>query len=368
MTRRRLARRGWLLPLVVLAALPAAADEPTTAEDLKPLLERIAAGRDTTGDAEQELRDRLLDPLMTALGDLQDRPGREQRRLDAALGRLVGALRYRVARLNLPPADLKLLDQMHAGNPTLVENAFHDSEEQRLAALRRVPLQPDSGAGVLLALKVEDASMAVRDTALELAARLGDDVVARNLARQTRRWLDLLKGDAFSPEEKVAYSILFAEWIRQGAQIVASAGNPELAPPFIEALTFFTAADRPARLIQFDQFAGDLALALGELGNPAAQPVLEELVTYDRPYRQRAVPDFGLVSQTVGDAAMLAILRLHDAEPEDFRFMRVQAGENFWGFDSQATRAAALIQFREWLTTHSPPTPQDSLEEIDDGR
>jgi hypothetical protein len=348
--------------------VPAAAAQPPP--DLKPLLERIArSDGDDAADAADELIERIVGPLTEGLKGIEARPLQEQRRLLAALGRLTAVIKLRLYRGTLPPAEQKLFDAFAARNRELVESLFHDDPQRRLEALRQVPLEPGTAAGVLIVAKVEDWDAEVAEAALEAAASLKDDVVARGLTRSIAEAVTVIRSGQLGPVDQVAVAVVLGDRARQAARVAGDVGAKESVPVLLDALACF---GRPPYRQRF--VVADFLEALGKIGEERAAPALLEFLDDHEVQAVRAIGPGQLVQQTVGDAALLALARIYGVSPEKLGFFVEATPGGIIGFPNDQTRTAAVRAFGRWhkqnagkprgerapLTTQPAEPPKDA--------
>src|SRR5262249_12615354 len=79
--------------------------------------------------------------------------------------------------------DRKLFDKFGKDNSDLIDNLFADNEKVRKAAIGSIPLDRDTGAGIVICARVDDEVDEVAHAALDAAAKLKDAVVGRGLVR-----------------------------------------------------------------------------------------------------------------------------------------------------------------------------------------
>src|SRR5262247_2664486 len=169
-------RKKYILIVIGLAFAHVA----TAQEDgkLSELIERIAKGDEAeSAEATERMIERIVAPLTDAIGSLDKRPASEVVRLREALGQLSAAMRIRLTRADLPEEDRRLFDQFARAYPDLMRQLFHDQVRVRAAAVQQIPLDPDTGAGVLIARRVDDEDENVAAAALDIAMKLRDKVV-----------------------------------------------------------------------------------------------------------------------------------------------------------------------------------------------
>lgn len=341
-------------PFAAAAAPPASQTAPSggaSSQRFAQLVDRIARGDEVEAAAAAEaLVSELLDPLAGAIGAMQSRPPQEQLRLRAALSTLSAALRLRLFRAGLPPGDAALFDEFTARYPELARQLFDDDYRVRIAAVRQLPLAPNTGVGVLLAAKVDDYDADVADAALEAAARLHDRVVARNLTRFVRDVTETIRAGHYAPHQQ-DIAIVLTRFSRDAIAIIAMAGYREAAPVIADALRLHGRG--PAR----DIFEPERVLtALASLGEPSVIPVLLDYLDDNTVLRTHAAPDGRIASERLGDRALLAIITLLGLERERFGFFSaaLENGE-FVGFLDDAARQAARRDIRVWVYQHGIP-------------
>ncbi|MBK8913653.1 MAG: hypothetical protein IPM64_03460 [Phycisphaerales bacterium] len=351
--------------LTAPAASPAAAAEPPTpaasaqsappADEaaLRKLIEQIAtADDDDREDAEEELIRRLSAPLVAAVGSLDNRPIRQQARIARALERYQSVLRLELARVSLRDADRKLLDDFARGQRPLVEQLFADSPSLRLAAVRRIPLKPDSGAGVLLALKVNDADGDVAEAALESALRLRDEVVARSLVHYVRSATQAIADGFYGPQDSDTAAVV-ARFVRMSIEVIGAARYREGVPDVITAVR--TLAKTPFATPGFFELP-PIAAALAELGDRRAAPVLIELLDQTGSSRVVSLGPGRLATVTIGDEVLLSLLRLYEQPPADYGFQSNDAGA--LAFLDDDARVEGHRRFRLWHRENAPAAPE----------
>lgn len=350
MTDMRL--RGRLIRTACAAILFASGAHAQTEPDarqrrLERLIERIAAGDEVeSADAADALLREVVDPLAAALGSLESRPLAEQIRITEALRAVHAELRVRLMRADLPPEDRELFDAFRARYPQLVRRLYDDDAYYRLQALQRLPLEPGTGASVLIAEKVADADEEVVDAALRLAAQLRDDVVARGLTRFIRRVMDLVDADYFQPPlEEV--ELVLGLYTQRCITVLGAAHAKSAVPEILRAVRHF---GRKYQRNLWD--IGEACLALGEIGDARAAPLLLEIRADGSVRRAVNVGPGQMISQTHGDAALLALLRIYELDPSDYRFRSPPNMPELLGFIDDADRTAAHTRFTRWFAEH----------------
>ena len=285
---------------------------------------------------------------MEAVGPLGKRPVGEQQRLHAVISRVSAALRVQLLRLDLPTEDRRLFDAFELHYPDLVEQLFEDEPQRRMSALRKIPLEPNTGAGVLLAAKVDDADFEVVELAFEIAYKLHDTVVTRNLLRQVRHWNAALRDGVFEADEGT-YRIVLVHLVDKVARICTRAPCPQATPTLLEALRLFADPAKKNRLVRYE----GVIEALGWLGDEAAAPDLVKLLPDGRVAMQISIGQGQAVIQTTGDAALIALLRIFKLPHEPFGLMTGERGVSHAGFESAAQREAGHRAFLAWYEANA---------------
>lgn len=326
------------------------AGDPNEVARLHALIERIAEDRDPAGEAADEVVERIVRPLAAATAPLAERPIEQQMRVQRALGRVHGALRAAIYRIDLPEADRKLFDAVAQRYPSLIDDLFAEEPTRRLAALERIPLDPNSAAGVLIAAKMGDGNLDVIDAAFDKAAALGDAVMARNTARLVREWTALLDSDV--PEaDDTAYQIVIGNMIVRAAELLAEMDAGGHAAAVREALVVLSRPELRTDTIPLSA----LILAVGRLGDRAAVPLLEQLLTDQTPTLNTRPVKGRIVHQTIGDAAFLALLDVYDLSPADFGVVGGETPAKAVFTDAEARRAAHR-KLEAWQAEHGETT------------
>ncbi|MBU0638759.1 MAG: hypothetical protein KKB50_07840 [Planctomycetes bacterium] len=332
-----------LLALLCAAAAAQPADHQPPDPQLARLVEQITRGdEDEAKDAADLLIERVIGPVAAALGSIEARPTAEQQRLRRVLARLNAALRIRLVRLDLPEAERKLLDEFAAHYPELVERLFDDDWRRRLAAVQQIPVEPGTGASVLVVLKVNDADADVAEAALDSAAALADEVVVRGLTRFVHDATEALRTGYYGPHEQdvaMVVSLYIARSIEILGQTKASA-----SVPVIVAATRYLA--RSPYGVVFD--LPKAADALAQIGEEEAVPVLLEFLGQRRVHVHQRVDRKTLLTQTEGDAVLLSILRIYRLPPEQFGLQTGPPPQSVAGFPDHAAQQAGHEAFLRW--------------------
>lgn len=349
---------GWCLfglVLIVGLGLSAIAHADDDQARLKRLVDKIARGDEVEAAAAgEQLIELITAPLAEAVGSLEARPIEEQVRLRRALARVTGALRMRLFRIDLSPEDRKLFDTFATAYPELVERLFDGNFLVRKAAVQQIPLEPNTGAGVLIAAKVNDEDGDVAAAALEMAAELHDPVVARALTRYIRDATTTVKSGFYGPHEQDLARVV-AIIVAKSIPVVAEARSLESVPAVIDALRFF------GRSKYWDQTHRSQALrTLGKLGDRQAARVLLEYLDDPARLRWQTAAEGQRFVETVGDVALLSLLHIYKLPPEDFGLHVSAEDKSFVGYSIDETRREGHRAFRIWHQQHAKPTPSTS--------
>jgi hypothetical protein len=348
-----------MLRIVVVIAFSLAAVASGFARDdakLSELVERIAKGDEgESAEATELMIEKIVGPLAEAIGSLDKRPAAEVVRLREALGQLSAAMRIRLTRADLPEEDRKLFDQFARAYPDLMRQLFHDQVRVRAAALQQIPLDPDTGAGVLIARRVDDEDENVASAALDVAMKLRDKVVARNLNRWVRDVVATLRSGHYGLADS-ELKMGFAIFAQRAMRVIMAAKYTEALPDLIEAFRFF-AAPQPDRW--YPDTIAATAMSFGELGDERAVPLLTALMDDPRLAELRSPGAGSVVAQTVGDGAFLALLRVFGFEPAKFGMSLTQGEGAIAGFSDDGTRQLAREHLRRWMAENAgKPRPE----------
>jgi len=347
---------------LILAVMPTSAlfaqDKPD-AENLKRLVDKIARGDEVEADAASErLIEIVTTPVAEAIGSLSDRPMAEQLRLRTTLARLTGALRARLHRLELSPPDRALHDVFARAYPELVERLFDGDWRVRAAAVRQIPVEPNTAAGLLIAAKVNDPDADVALAALDAAAALHDPIVARALTRYIQDAVRALKAGLYGPHQADLERVT-ALFVQRSIAVVAAAEYEPGAPAAIEALRYFS------RTRYWNQTHRAAVLhSLGKFADPRVVPVLMDFLDDPGFLRWRPVDDDRRASSTVGDVVLAELLKRHQLTPEDFNLYVAPDDSTFAGSISEEERQEGRRAFRIWYEQNAKDR-SDRLEKND---
>src|SRR5262245_49044777 len=250
---------GLLFSVVLTAALSWGQDDAK----LNEIVERIAKGDESeSAEATERMIERVIAPLTDAIGSLEKRPAAEVVRLRQALGQLSAALRIRLTRADLPEEDRKLFDQFAKQYPDLMRQLFHDQVRVRAAAVQQIPLDPDSGAGVLIARRVDDEDESVATAALDVAMKLRDKVVARNLNRWVKDVVATLRSGHYGPADSEVKMTL-AIFAQRAMRVIMAARYTDAYPDLLDAFRYFAS---PGGERWYPDAVADVAMSFSELG------------------------------------------------------------------------------------------------------
>lgn len=351
----------WLLGLICVAAPPAPAQ--TDADELQQarmerLIERITTGADSDARAATDkLIREMIDPVVAAIGSTADRPIEEQLRVRRAVARMHAALRIGLFRANLPAEDVALFDDFRRVYPELTDELFDIAFPVRMAALRRVPLEARTGAGLMIAARVDDEDETVANEAVELALKLADPVVARALARYLKDVMGAMRAGVYGPGDQdvaLALALLAHNCVR----VIGKSGDQAHTPLLLDAITFFNKSGLWNAMPRHETLE-----ALGELRDPRAAPLLAGFAFSNRFVRMRRLDEEKSVTQKLGDVAMRATILSLGGDPAAFDFEPTTLADGFPAFLNDSEREAARTKFRAWLTERGVAMDADAGEE-----
>jgi hypothetical protein len=334
------------------ATPPAARSE----DEIAALLRRIAADDSIEArDATDELIERLTRPLNRALQAYEPGTIRERRRVEAALSRLTGRIRARLFRAGLSAEERRLFDEFAELNAPLVDRLFDDDPRRRRAALSQIPIEPASGAGVLAVGKLYDSDEDVIVAAFDVIREFGDDtVVMRGLMRVIRATTEVLKGGHYDVNEPWLAEGM-AVFAGEAARVLGEQRVRDAAPVIADALTFYQGT--PLRLFYFHGMAKlydrtEPIDALLAIGDKRAAPALMGLLEDREVSGKKPIAAGNSITRTVGDEALLALLRLYGLSPDDYGFKAGGDERNVIGFVDDKSRQLAVHKFRAWHREH----------------
>ncbi|GMU80288.1 MAG: hypothetical protein AMXMBFR47_01590 [Planctomycetota bacterium] len=318
--------------------------------ELKKLVDTIARGEEADAEeAADKLVARLVGPLSETIGSLESRPAAEVKRIREAIGRIAGALRMRLYRVDLPEPDRKLFDEFNAQYPLLVRKLFDDSALVRESAVNQIPLDPNTGAGVLLCKAVDDENGDVADVAIEAAAKLHDFVVARGLARYVQGVTEAVAADFYGPAQADVV-VTLGVYTAKAFEIIAAAGYTESVPVLIKA---FATWAKPAPNRWDAHAVGQAALSLGRLRDERSREILMQALDDPRIANLRSLGGGGgLISQTVGDTALLALCEIYELDAARFGVVSVPETDHR-GFADDFARRDGTRALRAWLDQYA---------------
>jgi hypothetical protein len=322
---------------------PGGAQEPPGGGKLRSLIERIAKGDEVeSADATRQLTEQMVAPLVEAIGPLEARPAAEQVRIRRALTRISATLRVRLLRADLPEEDRRLLDEFVRSYDDLVLRLFDENYRVRAEAVGQIPLEPGSGAGVLICAKVNDEDEEVAVAALDAARKLRDPVVARGLRRYVEGATEAIRSGFYRPSQQ-ELAMTVALFVKDAIVALGEARAADSVPTILDALRYF--AGTP---LWTPGHVGEVAVALGRIGDERAAPLLLELLKDESFLRRRTTEEGRAIVQTVGDLALLSLLRIYQLEAGSFGLHTLPGADDFAGFTSPGEREAARQAFHRW--------------------
>ena len=349
-----------VLSMLLGATTLAAAAQPSTEDLIKAILD----GKDADGELTAEVVDRTLGPLLDVIERHEPKNFAELRELDNLLMRYRAELRLRLIRIGLPEADRKLLDAYMITNPEQVTALLAAPVGQRIRTLNELPLTRDSAIGVLLVALIEDDELTIVDRAIERTRDLHDAVVARNLTRKLGDWLDRAEDDSYRPEEQ-PYRLLYLQFANKAADILRLCGSAGSAEVLRRGLKLQLDTPLPmgySGIVSFIQ-------ALGELRDAKSIDLLREALQNDTTHWNGFVektnnavpgaePERVLISQQVGDVALMALLRIYGLSTEGLEL--VYRDKDDWtsaGFAKREHAARAIKVFEAWYAANAQREP-----------
>lgn len=352
---RRICGMAGVLGAMALPARLFATDAP----DWKALVDAAARGEPQAAD---ELIRTWVDPLAAAVRGADARPYAEQLRIAEALRRLTANLRMQIFVDTLPEADRALFERVRVRDAALLENLFHDDERLRLLAVERIPLEPDTGAGLLLAAKLRDWNAEVIEAALEKAKKLRDASVLRGLRDFSRDILEELRASPARIEDPYV-ALAYASFLDRAAAILATPAAKEDAALLREMLAIFA---EPA----YRSFALNLRETLKGYAAIAEEADAATLVRFLAADDLRRLPDLPgetPLLQATGDLALLAMCRIYGIEPAALGLRGAAEGGEL-GFVDAETRGRAYRRFQLWYETNAklPADQRQPLTVVDE--
>jgi HEAT repeat protein len=201
----------------------------------------------------------------------------------------------------------------------LADLADQRDDGTRAAALRQLGLNPGRTTVAILIVTLNDTSVRVRSTAVEVLAKLKDPQAADALLRMvqdptqglTLRMAAARALAAMGDVRSVDYILQAQVAPRSDAMAALVSLGPAAVPPLIEGLRTSTTRDAASR-------------ALARIGNPAVGPLIEVLHTNETKYTKLAV--YGVLAEINDPRAVGALteaLRTSngDVESAAYRFL-----------------------------------------------
>lgn len=338
-----------IIALMLTLAQPRAAGEQPQSQPVDACRERLreavqAVARSGSAEAQDRLIEAWVAPLAESLNAYSNAAREERVRLAVGMQRVTAHLRLRLFRAQLEPADQARLDQILARERPLLEALFHDDDRVRLAALDRIPLEPDTAAGLLIVAKLNDDSLDVIERALAKARALHDASVLRGLRRFTRAALDELPY-ASAKLEEIEFAIVLGTYLENAAAVLAEFGTADDAPLITEVIeAISTPSFRP-----FLQSLNPILDSLGRIGDERVAPTLLTYLGDETLQTLARLPNGSTVSRSTGDAALLALARIYGIPPEALGFVSADPKDLAKGFTDGDRRARAHLAFRKWF-------------------
>lgn len=347
-------RFAWFVLLGCIALCPTASAQKADTAELRKLIDEIATGdAEDARDAADRLIEHVIGPLTEALGSLEKRPLEEQVRIQKALSRVTAVLKIRLVRADLATTDRELFDKLLRDDPELVEHLFDDDPDVRIDAVRRIPLEPNSGAGVALTIKMSDPDYNVAEAAIEAAERLRDPVLLRGLRHFIGEATKVAKSGIYGVNQPDLVLAL-TQRVRPCVKILGDAQYADALPELLDAMRIFWR--RELRNMYEVPIVFD---ALARIGDERAIPHLLEFINEPELYLTQHIAGNRMAKQTVGDAALLAIIRIYKLKPEDFGFYIDAPPSTFIGFVEQSNRDDAQRALALWRRDNAEKPPAE---------
>jgi len=326
--------------------------------DADELVRSILEGPDPPqGDTLEAFVEHIAGPYREAIGDLSARSPQERLRLQHAVRELGAELRLRTLMAELPSADRRLAEAFARRYPQTARHLFHDDPYEQQAALRSLPLQRGTGASLLVGMLVFDPDERVGGEAARVAVRLGDELVARELCRTLRDLITLLREGYFGPGSEDVELVVGRSAYRV-ISVISRVPSADCMPEVLEVATHFADRFDPRLLDVTEMFA-----ALGRIRDERAVPLLHKYVNVRTILNARRTPDNVLVVQSVGDAALHALLTIYGLDPRAFGFVQSPGAFGIPGFTKDAIRREAHARFERWYerNAHLPPDRREPV-------
>lgn len=342
-----------ILVAAVLASAATAQDQPRETDRLTRIVQRIVAGDEVDAEiAVEQYVTAVTRPIAEAIEKLDKTKDVTPRlRLQQLMQRLAAETRFAAFKADLAGRDRALVEAFARGYPELTRQLFDDNYRTRLAAIAQVPLEPNSGAGVLLAARVNDTDADVAVAALDAARQLADPVVARNIAEFVRVVTGVMRDGFYgpSPEEQMLAKTVGKVLVLKALTVLEAAQQREHAPIVADAIDYF------AQTKYWDKFDRATALwALQKIATRAQEPTFAKFIGDENIVELHRVDEQTRLTQFVGDIALLAILRLREQDPAAYGFVIPEDAPRKAGFAEPAQRSAAAQRVRALLA--SPAT------------
>ncbi len=330
-----------LLPLLLLVAFQATqpAADPVRYADL--FAQVLGEDRYLAEDARERFIQAYAREALAAVDQLGPLDFAAQTKLHDAFEQAHAEVRWRLVRHDLPPEDRALLDRFAETYPQLLRRLFHASTDERLAALERIPTVPNSGAAVVLVAMAEDGAPEVVERALKLAAAQGGPVIGRGLHRYLRK-IQRLIDQGFFADKHPDIELVVGQYVHQAIRAVGAAEYAEATPVVLSLTAHF------ARRYDPNMWPiADVLEALGRMKDQRAVPLLLSMLREPVLLRHGRTADGRRITRTSADAALVALVRIFDREPDAYGLLAEQNG-SFFGFESTDRREQGIAAFRAW--------------------
>ncbi|MFO0837031.1 MAG: hypothetical protein U1D55_00770 [Phycisphaerae bacterium] len=195
---------------------------------------------------------------------------------------------------------------------------------------------------MLVVKKVDDPDAEVAEAAFDVAAELGDRVVARGLARYADDAVAALKGNVYGPREQDIATVV-ALFAGRCVKMIGDIGDKETLPSAVDALRWLVRS--PYReAIEIEPILSSLC----KFQDERIVSLLLDLLDDNRLVRTTPDPAGRVAVQTVSDTALVNLLRIYGLDADAVHLFRSETPPGFAGFFSEEERAIATRTFRRW--------------------
>ena len=322
-------------------SLAAAQSAPTSQAVSESLLEALQADDDAAID---EFLNQWLAPAVAAIGNLDTRPADQQRRAVVVLRRINANLRYQVQRAMLSPDDQSRLDRVFRSERRLIEALFDEDDRVRSAAIDRIPLEPNTAAGILLAAKLFDSNAEVVSAAIEKIRALHDEASLRGLRQFAREASRLVRSAPAAEQQDPLSTIVYVSFLDHAGAIFAAHGIADDAKLLNEILLLLA---EPG----YSRFATNTWAILDGAGRLAGEDAVEGVSRYLATPDVQTLPSLPggeRVTRTTADAALRALARIYGIDPGALGFVGGAEGAAL-GFKDHSIRQRAARAFDDWF-------------------